>query len=130
MTKRLMTAPLFVALLLIGCLFLAGLSYWALYTLVIKRLKQNDASALTYHDLKGKSAEVTLRIPSDSIGMISLPDSTGAPISFRAKMDPDLKDRMAGAIAKGESVIITDVDKESKFCYVSLPLRKFPDKSD
>jgi len=128
MIKRFMTAPLLTALLLLVCLFLAGLSYWALYTLVIKRLRQNDASALAYPDLKGKSAEVTLRISSDSIGTISLPDSTGAPISFRAKMDPDLKDQMSDAIAQGETVIITDVDRENKLCYVSVPFRNFQNK--
>ena len=128
MIKRFMTTPMLVVLLLLVCLFFAGLSYWALYTLVIKRLKQNDASALAYVDLKGKSAEVTLRISSDSIGTISLPDSTGAPISFRAKMDPDLKAQMSGAIAQGESVIITDVDKEHKLCYVSVPVRNFQNK--
>ena len=73
---------------------------------------------------------MTLRIMADSVGTISMRDSTGAPISFRAKMDPDLKDRMADAIQKGESVIITDVDKENKLCYVSVPFKKFTDKTD
>ena len=125
MTKGLMTTPLFIVLLLSGCLVLASLSYWALYNLVIKRLKQNDASALAYRDLRGKSAEVTLRITADSIGTISVSDSTGAPISFRAKMDPDLKERMNEVIPQGESVIITDIDIENKICFVSVPFSKF-----
>ena len=128
MVKRFMIAPLFVALLLFACFTLAALSYWALYTLVIKRLRQNDASALAYPDLKGKAATVTLRIASDSIGTISLLDSTGARITFRARMDPDLKDQMNDAIAQGESVIITDIDRENKLCYVSVPFRNFPNK--
>ena len=124
MFKRFMTSPLFVALLLFACLVLAGLSYWALYKFVIKRLRQNDASALGYNNLCGKSAEVTLIIRADSLGMISLLDSTGAPISFRAKIDPDLKDRMLTTIQKGESVIITEVDVDNKLCYVSVPFNK------
>jgi len=123
--KRFMSAPLFVVLLIVGCFGIAVLSYVALYVLVIKRLKQNDASAISYNDLRGKNAEVTLIIRADSIGTVSLRDSTGAPISFRAKMDPDLKDQIGEAIPKGETVVITDVDTENKFCFVSVPFNKF-----
>ena len=130
MTKGFMTAPLFMGLLLFGCFAVACLSYWALFKLVILRLRRNDASALSYNDLRGKSAEVTLRIRADSIGTISLRDSTGAPISFRAKMDPDLKDKMDGSIPQGETVIITDVDLANMVCFVSVPFSKFPTKEN
>jgi len=122
--KVFMTNPLFMVLLLFGCFALSGSAYWLMYKLLIKRLKSNDASALTYRNLRGKSAEVTLSIHGDSIGTISLRDSTGAPISFRAKMDADLKDRMPDIISKGESVIITEVDKENKLCFISVPFNK------
>jgi len=128
MFKRFMTVPLFTVLLLAGCLVLACLAYWGLYKLLIKRLKHSDASALSLSDLRGKSAEVTLRIMADTVGTISLRDSIGAPISFRAKMDTDLKDQMPEVIQKGESVIITDVDMDNKLCYVSVPFKKFTNK--
>jgi len=122
--KGYMANILFTVLLLIGCFLIAGLSYWALYKLVIERLKRSDASALKYHDLRGKCAEVTLKIQTDSIGTISLRDSTGAPISFRAKIDPDLKDQIPDAIQQGESVVITEVDTVNKLCYVSVRINK------
>ena len=123
--KGFMSSLLLVVLLLAACLILAGLAYWALYVLLVKRLKNSDSSALSYQDLHGKTAEVTLAITADSMGTVSLKDSTGAPISFRAKMDPDLKDQLPDTIAKGESVIITDIDLEHKLCHVSLPFSKF-----
>jgi membrane protein implicated in regulation of membrane protease activity len=122
-----MTALLPLVLLLALCLGLAGFSYWALYEFLIKRLKQNDASAFSYGELRGMDAEVTLRIGVDSIGTISLKDKTGAPISFRAKMDPHLRSRMPDAIPKGERVVITEVDTADKLCYVSVFQSRFID---
>jgi membrane protein implicated in regulation of membrane protease activity len=130
MTRHFMVSPLFMILLLLGCFFLAGFAYWALYTQVIKRLKQSNSSALGYRDLRGRSAEVTLVIPADSIGTISMRDSTGAPISFRARMDPDLREKLPATIPRGETVIITDVDVANKFCYVSLPFNKFSNNAN
>ena len=125
MAKGIMDGLLLTVLLLAGCLVVAGLFYWALYTLLVKRLKNSDSTALAYQSLRGKRAEVTLVIMADSMGTISLSDSTGAPISFRAKMDPDLINQLPEKIPKGESVIITEVDSVNKLCYVSLPFNKF-----
>jgi len=129
MARGFMTSTTLVVLLLLGCAVCAALSYFGLYKLLIKRLKNSDASAISYDDLYGKSAVVTLRLTPDSIGTISMRDSTGAPISFRAKMDADLKDQMPETFASGETVIITGVDKENKLCYVSVPFRKFTDNN-
>ena len=123
--KLFMYNTLLVILLLLSCLVIAALAYWALYTLLIKRLKDNDASATSYRDLRGKKAEVTLVIKADSIGTISIKDNIGAAISFRAKIDPDLKSQMPDSIAAGDTVIITDIDKKDKLCYVSVPFHKF-----
>ena len=125
MAKGFMNGTLLTVLLLAGCLIMAGFFYWLLYTLLVKRLKNSDSTALAYSSLRGKRAEVTLVITADTLGTISLPDSTGAPISFRAKMDPDLKSQMPDVILKGESVIITEVDSTNKLCHVSLPYNKF-----
>jgi len=119
-TLGLMTNPLFTVLLLAGCFVVAAFFYWALYKILIKRLKENDASAISLHDLRGMSGEVTLSIRGDSMGTISVRDSTGAAISFRAKVDPCLKDRMPPVIPKGEQVVITEVDAENKLCYISM----------
>ena len=124
MMKWFMSGALMTALLLAGCIVVAGLAYFAMYKLLVKRLRNNDASALTYHDLRGKRAEVTLTIREGSVGTISLRDSTGAAISFRAKIDADLKGQMPESIPTGEFVIITDVDKSCKLCYVSMPFNK------
>jgi membrane protein implicated in regulation of membrane protease activity len=125
MTQHLMTTLLPAVLLLTVCIASGGASYWALYEFLIKRLKQNDASALSYRELRGMDGEVTLAIPGDSIGTISLKDKTGAAISFRAKMDPHLKGRMPKLIPKGEHVVITEVDMVNKLCYVSMYQSKF-----
>ena len=106
------------------CLLAAAFSYWALYRFVVKRLKNNDASAITFHNLRGRRGEVTLAIPQDSVGTISLQDSTGASISFRAMIDPHLKAHMPETIPRGEKVVITEVDVKNKLCYVSMDIGK------
>jgi len=123
-TMQFMVNPLFTLLFLALCLILAGLAYWLLYKLLVKRLKESDVSALSYRDLTGRTATVTLSISGDSIGTISTRDSTGAAISFRAKMDSDLKEHMPNTIQKGERVVITAVDRENKLCYVAVSLEK------
>ena len=112
-------------LLLIACFCLAALAYWGLYVLLIKRLKNSDSTVIALDDLYGERAEVTLRITQDSNGMISVRDNTGAPISFRAMMDPELKSQMPETIAQGETVIITEINNEKKLCYVALTLKDF-----
>ena len=121
-TLHLMTNPLFTALFLALSLFLAGLMYWLLYKLLVKRLKESDASAFSYQCLTGRTAEVTLGISGDSMGTISMRDSTGAAITFRAKRDPDLSKWMPDTIERGESVVITGANAEKKLCYVSVSL--------
>lgn len=126
MMRPLMTNLLFTVILLSICFCVAGFVYWALYKFLVKRLKENDASALSYQKLPGKRAEVTLSLSGDSMGTISLKDSTGVVISFRAKIDPFLKDKMPPVIQKGEKVIITEVNAEHKLCYVSIDIAQLP----
>ena len=119
MVRGRMTNLPITILLLAGCLIVAALAYIALYKLLIKRLKNNNAAALSYHNLRGKSGQVTLTISGDGVGTISLRDSTGAAISFRAKIDPDLRSKLPESIKTGERVIVTEVDPQNKLCYVS-----------
>ena len=123
--KLFMNSPLLTALLLAACICLAALAYWGLYVLLIKRLKNSDSVVMSLNDYLGMRAEVTLRIAQDSMGTISVQDNTGAPISFRAKMDPELKNQMPDIIAQGENVFITEVDNENKLCYVSVKFKDF-----
>jgi len=123
--KLFMTSSLTIVLLLVACVCVAALSYWGLYVLLIKRLKNSDSTTMTLCDLHGERAEVTLRITKDSNGMISVKDNIGAPISFRAMMDPELKSQMPDILSQGESVIITEIDRENNLCYVSVPVKKF-----
>ena len=116
----LMVALPITILLLAGCALVAAFFYWALYRVLIKRLKENDASALSFYNLRGRSGEVTLSVARGSMGTISLRDSTGAAISFRAKIDPCLEDQMPAVIPTGEQVVITEVDAENKLCYISM----------
>jgi membrane protein implicated in regulation of membrane protease activity len=107
------------AALLAGILAVAVFFYWLLYTLVIKKLKSSDSQALSYDDFAGRRGEVTLPIREDRVGMISVKDSTGSYISFRAKIDPGLRDFIGDAIPQGETVLVTEVNAREKFCYVS-----------
>ena len=114
------SSPLLLAvLLLFGCAVLAGFSYFALYTLIIKRLRNSDSYVISFNELPGKTADVTLAMTAGSIGTISLRDSTGAAISFRAKIDPELASQMPETVKAGEKVLITEVDVKNKLCYVS-----------
>lgn len=118
MSSILLTVVFIAAGALIGAVF-----YVLMYKLVIVRLKKSTVYTISYNDLVGRRAEVTLRITDDSIGMISVLDSTGAYISFRARKDPELTDRMAEVLQKGDTVIITEV--REKLCHVSTSPSEF-----
>ena len=124
-TKKFMTSIPFMVLLLSACAAAAACCYWLMYKFLVKRLRENNASALSYADLPGRSAEVTLVVSADSIGTISITDSSGAKISFRAKLDPDLKDRLPNAIRPGEAVLITEANANEKLCYISVRPTEF-----
>ena len=124
MSSTLMVAAFIAASLAIGALF-----YWLMYKFVIVKLKKSTVPALTYDALRGKSAEVTMKISGETMGMVSVLDSTGAYISFRAKRDPALRDVMAEVIDKGRRVTITEVDKNEKLCYVSTSPTEFTSKT-
>jgi len=124
LAEQFMTNPLFTVLLLIACFLVAALFYWALYRLLIKRLKDSRTEAMCFRNLRGQTGTVTLRIAAGCMGTISVQDSTGAPISFRARMDPDLQDWMPEVIPKGETVVVTGIDMVNKHCYVSVPFNR------
>lgn len=116
-----MTTPPLAVLLTLACAAAGVAAYILLYRLVIRRLKRNDPSALSFADLPGARGEVTLRIVGDRFGTISVRDSTGAALSFRAKIDPQLRGYIGEAIPQGAKIVVTEVDLNGKFCYVSTP---------
>jgi membrane protein implicated in regulation of membrane protease activity len=128
MTKRWMTALPASILLLAACILSAGLCYWLLYYLVIKRLKENDASAVSLTDLIGQVGEVTLTIRAEAVGVISVTNNTGGYLSFRARIDPNLADKMPDSLPKGERVFVVGIDHSEKICYVSTAVNKFIQK--
>lgn len=121
----LMTSTLLAVVLTFAAFCVGALFYWAMYKFLVRRLKSNNPVALSYDKLIGRVGHVTLKVTADSIGMISIKDSTGALISFRAKIDPVLKDLIGDAIPTGETITITGVDINEKFCYVSTLQNKF-----
>ena len=82
------------------------------------KLKSNKSYALTYEEIVGKEGTLTLRVTATSEGTISIEDSTGACISYVARiknidnMDKDY------FIPQGEKVVIIDFDLKNKICYV------------
>jgi membrane protein implicated in regulation of membrane protease activity len=114
-----MTSPGVTAALLLIILAIAVFFYWMLYTLVIKKLRTSNSQALSYDELVGRRGEVTLPIREDRIGMISVKDSTGSYISFRARIDPCLQDFVGDTIPQGETILVTEVNTREKLCYVS-----------
>lgn len=115
-----MTSLMTVILVFLGSALLAAAAYISLYKLLVRRMRENKSSAISYHDLSGKNATVTLGISKGSVGTISLLDSTGAAITFRAKMDSHLEPYMPEVIPRGEPVVITEVSEDEKLCYVSV----------
>lgn len=118
---RWMTSILLAVLLTGLCALLGACAYALFYRFVVRRLKDNDPSTLSYADILGAQGEVILRIRGESFGTISVRDSTGAALSFRAKIDPELRAYIGDAIPQGAQVVVTEVDTEEKFCYVSTP---------
>ncbi|MDL2258437.1 hypothetical protein LJC42_04720 [Eubacteriales bacterium OttesenSCG-928-K08] len=114
-----MSSTLLVVLFLLLALALGICGYVLLYKLVIKKLRQNEPIAMMFEQVPGQRGEVTLRINEDSIGTISVRDSTGAFISFRAKIDPTLKSYIGETIPQGTAIVVTGVDEKEKLCYVS-----------
>jgi len=65
-----------------------------------------------------------LRITHDSEGVISLKDSTGASITYRATLSAYAGIQGDYVIKQGQEVIISDFDSDKKICYVILPKGK------
>lgn len=94
------------------------LAYVMLYKYVIVKLKRNNPSAITSYDIVGSVGKLTLRVTKDSDGVVSVLDSTGAAISYRARVCDFYKLDDTGRIDQGTEVVITGVDKDANIYYV------------
>jgi len=93
-------------------------AYLVLYKFVIVKLKRNNPSAITSYDIVGSVGKLTLRVTKDSDGVVSVLDSTGAAISYRARVCDFYKLDDCGRIDQGTEVVITGVDKDANIYYV------------
>jgi len=93
-------------------------AYLVLYKYVIVKLKRNNPSAITSIELVGVVGKLTLRVTQDSDGVVSVLDSTGAAISYRARVCDFYKLDDTGRIDQGTEVVITGVDRAANIYYV------------
>lgn len=114
-----------IAVVLLGISLIASImAYIAVYKFIVRKLKSNNPLALKSSDLIGITAIVVLRITHDSEGVISLKDSTGASITYRATLSAYTGIQGDYVIKQGQEVIISDFDSDKKICYVILPKGK------
>lgn len=112
-------------ILLLGVSLIASIiAYTFVYKIIVRKLKANNPLALRPRDLIGMTGIVILRITTDNVGVISLKDSTGATITYRATLSPYAGIEGEYVINQGQEVIISDFDIEKKICYVILPKGK------
>lgn len=111
MDGALITIAVFAILLLYSLL-----GYILFYRLVVRRLRTSAPSALRREELTGKTGILTLRVTGDSDGMISLADSTGASISYRARLPEGSED--GTVLPQGERVVVVGYDIRENVCYV------------
>jgi membrane protein implicated in regulation of membrane protease activity len=112
-------------ILLLGVSLIASIiAYTAVYKFIVLKLKANNPLALKSSDLIGLTGIVVLRITPDSEGVISLKDSTGANITYRAALSAYAGIGANYVINQGQEVIISDFDSDKKICYVILPKGK------
>lgn len=93
-------------------------AYMVLYKFVIVKLKRNSPVAITSYDIVGAVGKLTLRVTKDSDGVVSVLDSTGAAISYRARVCDFYELDDSGRIDQGTEVVITGVDMDANIYYV------------
>lgn len=106
----------------IGCLIalvvLSVAAYKVVFKYVVTPLKKSNPKAIKQWDLFAQKGRLTLRITEDSPGLISLKDSTGASISYRAYAKKDILETWNGEIPTGTEVIVVDINVDENITYV------------
>jgi membrane protein implicated in regulation of membrane protease activity len=93
-------------------------AYFLLYRYVVKPLRRNNPKALNPWDLLANKGKLTLRIAEGSPGVVSVKDSTGATISYRAYAKEEILKTWGGEIPTGVEVTIVGVEPETDLLYV------------
>lgn len=114
-----------ILILLLGVSLIASIiAYTFVYKFIVRKLKANNPLALRPRDLIGMTGIVILKITNNNVGVISLKDSTGATITYRATLSAYSGVEGDYVINQGQEVIVSDFDGEKKICYVILPKGK------
>lgn len=111
------TAPFTIGCL-IALLALSVAAYKIVLKYVVTPLKKSNPKAIKQWDLFAQTGRLTLRITEESPGLISLKDSTGANISYRAYAKKDVLDAWNGELPTGTEVIVVDIDVDANITYV------------
>lgn len=113
-----MMNKLFAVVIIALIALVSFVGYLVLYKYVIVKLKRNIPLAITSAEIVGSVGKITLRITQDSDGVVSVFDSTGAAISYRARVCDFYKMDDTGRIEQGTEVLITGFDKVANIYYV------------
>ena len=105
-------------IVMVPMLLLSFVAYVLLYNCVIAKLKSSNPAAITWYEVVGAVGKLTLRVTPDSDGIVSVPDSTGANISYNARACDFYKFDVTGRIEPGTEVAITGFDKDANVYYV------------
>lgn len=112
-----MTSILFTIIIITLLILISFMAYLMLYKFVIVKLKRNNPSAIMSNEIIGTIGKLILRVTKDSDGVISVLDSTGATISYRARISDSYKSKCE-KIDQGTEVVITGFNKNENICYV------------
>jgi len=118
LSVRYMMNTLFTVVIIALLVLVSFVAYVVLYKYVIVKLKRNNPLAITSADIVGSVGKLTLRVTQDSDGVVSVLDSTGAAISYRARVCDFYKLDDTGRIDQGTEVVITGVDTVANIYYV------------
>lgn len=119
-----MTSVWMIIGLLVAIVLISAAAYYLLYKFIVQPLKKSNPRAIDRWDVFAAKGKLTLRIVSGSPGVVSLKDSTGAAISYRADAKPDVLLNWDGEIPQGTEVQVVDIDAVNKLVYVR-PLDTF-----
>lgn len=113
-----MTSTSITFFILVGLALVSFGIYIFFYRCIILKLKNSKPMALNHEDLTGKTGILTLRVTNESDGIISLKDSTGASISYKARLSITIDLDELSYLPQGEEVIVMDFDNNEMVCYV------------
>lgn len=116
-SMRYMDGIIMTIIMLVLLVLFSLTGYVVFYRLVILRMKSNSSTALKHSELIGRTGTLTLKITQENDGTVSVADSTGASISYRARIAKD-KQYHDNVISQGQKVVVVDFNIKENVCYV------------